>query len=120
MAKLSTSAQSSRRSSSIWKMPWFQPNMMTIWAVLFQKDVKIIVGDKNAKIGSDNIGFEEVMGKYGVGDRNDRGESLVRDETYFWPMAGNGLPIIPLATEWVLKPCNNEMLFLPIGRDTSI
>ncbi|ESN98214.1 hypothetical protein HELRODRAFT_177081 [Helobdella robusta] len=46
--------------------------------------------------------------------------SLVRDETYVWPMAGNGLPIIPLATEWVLKPCNTEMLFLPIGRETSI
>ncbi|ESN94313.1 hypothetical protein HELRODRAFT_164129 [Helobdella robusta] len=40
-----------------------------------KKDVKIIVGDWNAKIGSDNIGFEELMGKYGVGDRNDRGES---------------------------------------------
>ncbi|ESO08459.1 hypothetical protein HELRODRAFT_169306 [Helobdella robusta] len=39
-----------------------------------KKDVKIIVGDWNAKTGSDNIGFQEVMGKYGVGGRNDRGE----------------------------------------------
>ncbi|ESO07772.1 hypothetical protein HELRODRAFT_170324 [Helobdella robusta] len=39
-----------------------------------KKDVKIIVGEWNAKIGSNNIGFEEVMGKYGVGDR---GESLL-------------------------------------------
>ncbi|ESN91358.1 hypothetical protein HELRODRAFT_165384 [Helobdella robusta] len=36
-----------------------------------EKDVKIIVGDWNAKIGNDNIGFEKVMEKYGVGDRND-------------------------------------------------
>ncbi|ESO05752.1 hypothetical protein HELRODRAFT_77491, partial [Helobdella robusta] len=42
-----------------------------------KKNVKIVVGDWNAKIGSDNIGFEEVMGKYGVGDRNDRGERLL-------------------------------------------
>lgn len=45
--------------------------------VLPKKDVKIIVGDWNAKVGSDNIGLEEVMGKYGIGDRNDRGEKLL-------------------------------------------
>ncbi|ESO04609.1 hypothetical protein HELRODRAFT_172276 [Helobdella robusta] len=42
--------------------------------VLPKKDVKIITGDWNAKIGRDNIGFEEVMGKYGIGNRNNRGE----------------------------------------------
>ncbi|ESO06056.1 hypothetical protein HELRODRAFT_160181 [Helobdella robusta] len=55
-----------------------------------KKDVKIIVGDWNAKIESDNIGFEEVMGKYGVGDRNDRGESYlfpsIRPPLYPLPM----------------------------------
>ncbi|ESN97564.1 hypothetical protein HELRODRAFT_177999 [Helobdella robusta] len=45
--------------------------------VLPKKDVKIITGDWNAKIGRDNIGFEEVMGKYGIGKRNNRGERLL-------------------------------------------
>ncbi|ESO11877.1 hypothetical protein HELRODRAFT_166961 [Helobdella robusta] len=45
--------------------------------VLPKKDVKIITGDWNAKIGRDNIGFEEVMGKYGIGNRNNRGERLL-------------------------------------------
>lgn len=45
--------------------------------ILPKKDVKIIVGDWNAKIGNNNIGLEEVMGKYGIGDRNERGERLL-------------------------------------------
>ncbi|ESN90896.1 hypothetical protein HELRODRAFT_182479 [Helobdella robusta] len=45
--------------------------------VLPKKDVKIITGDWNAKIGRNNIGFEEVMGKYGIGNRNNRGERLL-------------------------------------------
>ena len=38
------------------------------------KDVNIIMGDANAKVGEDNIGFEECMGKHGLGQMNDNGE----------------------------------------------
>ena len=36
----------------------------------------ILVGDLNAKIGSDNSGYEEVMGKQGLGRMNENGEML--------------------------------------------
>ena len=34
------------------------------------------MGDFNAKIGSDNIAYEEVMGQHGLGIMNDNGERL--------------------------------------------
>ena len=36
-----------------------------------RRDVKFILGDWNAKVGSDNTGWEHVMGPHGIGDRND-------------------------------------------------
>ena len=38
------------------------------------KDVNILMGDFNAKIGKDNTGYEEVMGKHGLGEINENGE----------------------------------------------
>ena len=43
-----------------------------------RKDIKVIMGDWNAKVGTDRTGFEEVMGRYGYGTRNDRGELLLQ------------------------------------------
>ncbi|XP_058444316.1 craniofacial development protein 2-like [Malaya genurostris] len=37
-------------------------------------DNKIYTGDFNAKIGSDNIDYERVMGHHGLGDMSDNGE----------------------------------------------
>ena len=37
-------------------------------------DIALIMGDMNAKVGSDNSGYEECMGKHGMGDRTDNGE----------------------------------------------
>ena len=34
------------------------------------------MGDMNAKVGTDNTGEEEVMGKHGIGQVNDNGERL--------------------------------------------
>ena len=41
---------------------------------LKDKDVNILMGDFNAKIGADNTGYEEVMGKHALGEMNDNGE----------------------------------------------
>ena len=40
-----------------------------------EKDVTtILMGDFNAKIGSSNRGYEEVMGTHGIGEMNENGE----------------------------------------------
>ncbi|CAF1621865.1 unnamed protein product, partial [Adineta ricciae] len=46
-----------------------------------KKDILIITGDWNAKVGDDNRGWEGVMGKYGYGQRNERGEQLLEFAT---------------------------------------
>jgi hypothetical protein len=42
-----------------------------------KKDVKIVIGDWNAKVGTNNAGWEHVMGHHGYGERNERGERLL-------------------------------------------
>ena len=46
-----------------------------------KKDVIILTGDWNAKIGDDNRDWKSAMGKYGYGDRNERGERLLEFAT---------------------------------------
>jgi len=45
------------------------------------KDIDVIVGDWNVKVGTDNTGFGTVMGRYGYDDQNDRGERLMEFAT---------------------------------------
>jgi endonuclease/exonuclease/phosphatase family metal-dependent hydrolase len=40
-------------------------------------DVLIVMGDFNAKVGDDNSGYEEVMGKHGLGTCNENGKRLL-------------------------------------------
>jgi hypothetical protein len=42
-----------------------------------KKDMKLIMGDWNAKVGTDRGGWEHVMGRYGFGTRNERGERML-------------------------------------------
>ena len=39
-----------------------------------KSDVTIVMGDLNAKIGSNNQGREKIMGKHGLGDKNENGD----------------------------------------------
>lgn len=41
-----------------------------------ERDVAILMGDFNVKIGCDNTGYEEVMGQHRLGVLNDNGERL--------------------------------------------
>ena len=38
------------------------------------KDITILMGDFNAKIGTDNTGYEDIMGTPGLGQMNENGE----------------------------------------------
>ena len=40
-------------------------------------DVLVVMGDLNAKVGKDNTDYERVMGKHGVGIKNNNGERLL-------------------------------------------
>lgn len=42
-----------------------------------KKDMIVIMGDLNAKVGSDNRDAQQVMGCYGTGERNENGDLLV-------------------------------------------
>jgi hypothetical protein len=39
-----------------------------------KRDIIIIMGDMNAKLGAENEGLEHIMGKHGLGIRNQNGE----------------------------------------------
>ena len=52
----------------------FYDQLQRITEKLPRKDVNIIMGDANVKVGSDNISYEEVMGKQSLGVMNDNGE----------------------------------------------
>src|SRR5207245_11451073 len=42
-----------------------------------RKDMKIIVGDWNAKLAKEGTGWEGEIGRYGYGERNERGEKML-------------------------------------------
>ena len=42
-----------------------------------RKDVILLMGDFNAKVGQENEGLEHIMGKHGLGERNENGEFFV-------------------------------------------
>lgn len=43
----------------------------------YKKDIKLLIGDMNAKIGSDNTGREEIMGKEGIGEVTENGNMFI-------------------------------------------
>ncbi|CAF1392297.1 unnamed protein product [Adineta steineri] len=62
-------------------MEKFYDNLEEAVANTPKKDILIITGDWNAKVGDNNTGWEPVMGKYGYGTRNERGEQLLEFAT---------------------------------------
>ena len=54
----------------------FYNKLQTLCDKLKEKDMAILMGDLNAKIGSDKSGYEEVMGRQGLGKMNENGEML--------------------------------------------
>ena len=51
----------------------FYEQLQAVISKVPKRDLTILLGDLNAKIGSDNSGLEQVMGKHGIGTMNDNG-----------------------------------------------
>jgi len=43
-----------------------------------KKDVVILCGDSNAKIGKTSVEWQDIIGNYGFGERNERKERLLQ------------------------------------------
>ncbi|XP_072050327.1 craniofacial development protein 2-like [Amphiura filiformis] len=52
----------------------FYEQLQAIVDSIHKHDILIVMGDLNAKVGEDNEGCESIMGKHGLGVRNDNGE----------------------------------------------
>lgn len=52
----------------------FYQQLQTVLDKARKKDMTILMGDFNAKIGADNTGYNEVMGTQGLGRMNENGE----------------------------------------------
>ena len=52
----------------------FYERLQSVMAKYPERDINILMGDLNAKVGSDNCGYEEVMGRHGLGEMNGNGE----------------------------------------------
>ena len=55
----------------------FYNKLQAILTKLPNKDINIVMGDLNAKVGEDNRHYEQVMGKHGLGQINDNGDRLL-------------------------------------------
>ena len=58
------------------KENWYEQLQQAV-AKVPQHDMLLIIGDMNAKVGSENSNCERAMGKHGCGVMNDNGERLV-------------------------------------------
>lgn len=54
----------------------FYDRLQTIIQKYTGRDITIVMGDLNAKIGGDNRGYETIMGQHGLGEMNENGERL--------------------------------------------
>ena len=85
-----------------------------------RRDLKILMGDLNAKVGSDNTDRELIMGKHGTGTQNENGELFVEFCTSNDLVIGG--TIFPHKTNhkttWVSPDgrTNNQIDHITIGR----
>ncbi|VDP51424.1 unnamed protein product, partial [Schistosoma margrebowiei] len=52
----------------------FYERLQSVIEKCSRKDLTILKGDLNAKVGIDNTGYEDIMGRHGLGERNENGE----------------------------------------------
>ncbi|VDP32852.1 unnamed protein product [Schistosoma mattheei] len=52
----------------------FYGRLQSIIEKCLRRDLTILMGDLNAKVGIDTTGYEDIMGRHGLGERNENGE----------------------------------------------
>ncbi|KAH9588391.1 Craniofacial development protein 2 [Schistosoma haematobium] len=52
----------------------FYERLQSIIEKCLRKELTILMGDLNAKVEIDNTGYEDIMGRHGLGERNENGE----------------------------------------------
>ena len=57
------------------EVEWFYEDLQDLWELTPKKDVLFIIGDWNAKLGSQEM--PGVTGKFGLGIRNEAGQRLI-------------------------------------------
>jgi hypothetical protein len=67
----------------------FYNKLHSTFATLKDTDVNLLMGDMNAKVGTDSVGYEQVMGTHGLGSMNENGE-LMADLCAFYNMVIGG------------------------------
>ena len=53
----------------------------------FNREIIVLMGDFNAKVGNENTGYREMMGGHGVGDMNENGQllpTLCQQQISYW------------------------------------
>ena len=55
----------------------FYDQLQSIKNSVPKHDICLVIGDMNAKIGTDRTGMENAMGHFGIGTRNENGEHLL-------------------------------------------
>ena len=70
----------------------FYNRLQSVTDKLPKKDINIIMGDLNAKVGSDNSSFEDIMGRHGLGEGNDNGERFQAFCAFNSLVTGGSLP----------------------------
>ena len=57
------------------EVEWFYEDLQDLLELTTQKDVFLIIGDRNAKVGSQET--QGVTGKFGLGVQNEEGQRLI-------------------------------------------
>ena len=76
---ISTSSDAPTSSDEEAEVEWFYEDLHDLLELTLNKDVLFIIGDWNAKVGSQEI--PGITGKFGLGVPNEAGRRL----TEFWP-----------------------------------
>lgn len=86
----------------------FYDQLTAVLADIKKGNILILMGDFNAKVGSDNLNLEHVMGKQGLGDINENGELFVE--------ACVTAELVIGGTLFIHKKCHKTTWISPDGR----